>query len=157
MLANFMLSCKISVEIGACAELRNYLAECHASCFWDRANYHHKRTKLLWRSPTALIQFYSPSTPARKWCKPIRPICSSLVHSGQLASQTWKEINWLFPPFVIISKLLYNLFVSTQQFHYTFPMSRFLKKQKQKNNTILSVDACFQGWETSFCVFVHGQ
>lgn len=32
----------------------------------------HQTHKLLW--PTALIQFYSPSTLARKWCKPIRPM-----------------------------------------------------------------------------------
>lgn len=66
-----MLSRKTSIQARACAELFGWVP-----CLMPLTlcQLPPQRAKLLWRSPTALIQFYSPSTPAHKWCKPIRPM-----------------------------------------------------------------------------------
>lgn len=67
--------CKISVPARACSELgRPVFGWVPCLVLLTQCQFPPQRTGLLWRSPTALIQFYSPSTPAHEWCKPIRPM-----------------------------------------------------------------------------------
>lgn len=66
---------KISVPARACSELgRPVFGWVPCLVLLTQCQFPPQRTGLLWRSPTALIQFYSPSTPAHEWCKPIRPM-----------------------------------------------------------------------------------
>lgn len=63
-----------------------------------------RRTRLLWRGATALIQFYSPSTPAHKCCKPIRPaLFISPLRAISLPNLEWNQPS--FFPFFLSLKL----------------------------------------------------
>lgn len=86
--------CKISVPV--CAPARSWaglhLAECHVSCFWHSANFHHNAQNY---SDVVLQLWFNFTRPASQPTSGVSQLdlCCSLVHSGQLASQTWKEIN----------------------------------------------------------------
>lgn len=69
-------------------------------------------TKLLWRSPTALIQFYSRSTPAHKCCKPIRPMLFISPLGAISLPNFERNPASFFPPFLIIPHWLYTLSLS---------------------------------------------
>lgn len=84
---------------------------------------------LLWRIVLQLWFNFTP--PARQPTTSVSQLdlCCSLIHSGQLASQTWKEINHLFfPPFLISV----SLHPAIPQHIHSIMVSR-LKKNKQNN------------------------
>lgn len=113
-----MLSCKISIYALAQSWLVIWLRA--TSMLFDTVPInHHSSTKLLWRSPPALIQFYSPSTPAHKWCKPIRAaLFISPLRAISLHKVGQKSTTFFFFLFSSYLTDLTPLSPPIQQFHY---------------------------------------
>lgn len=106
-----------------------------------------QRTKLLWRSPTALIQFYSPSTPGHKSCKPIRSVL--FISPFRAISLTKLEINHSL---VIVLQHPLSLIPEIPQQTHGFKKRRYLWIFVFKDNKhILGVFMSSNLWSTSQC------